>query len=79
LVYTKWPEYDEQLLVKDMVKLAVQVNGKVRAQIEVEVDADKDVILKLAHDQNSVQQHTEGKTIIKEIVVPNRIVNIVAK
>ena len=79
LVYADWPEYDEQLLVKDMVKLAVQVNGKVRAQIEVEVDADKETILKLAHDQNSVQQHTEGKTILKEIVVPNRIVNIVVK
>jgi len=79
LAYTEWPEYDEQLLVKDMVKLAVQVNGKVRAQIEVEVDSDKDAILKLAHDQISVRQHTEGKTIVKEIVVPNRIVNIVVK
>ena len=79
LAYTKWPEYDEQLLVKDMVRLAVQVNGKVRAQIEVEVDSDKEDILKLAHNQNSVQQHTAGKTIIKEIVVPNRIVNIVVK
>ncbi|MBT4716190.1 MAG: leucine--tRNA ligase [Candidatus Marinimicrobia bacterium] len=79
LAYTEWPEYDEKLLVKDLVKLAVQVNGKVRAQIEVEVDSDKDSILKLAHDQKSVQQHTEGKTIIKEIVVPNRIVNIVVK
>ncbi|MBC8376343.1 MAG: leucine--tRNA ligase [FCB group bacterium] len=79
LAYTEWPEYDEQLLVKDMVVLAVQVNGKVRAQIEVELDSEKEDILKLAHDQVSVQQHTEGKTIIKEIVVPNRIVNIVVK
>ncbi len=79
LAYTEWPDYDEKHLVKDMVKLAVQVNGKVRAQIEVEVDSDKDAILKLAHEQNSVRQHTDGKTLIKEIVVPNRIVNIVVK
>ncbi len=79
LAYKAWPEYDEQLLVKDLIKLAVQVNGKVRAQIEVELDADKDSILKLAHEQGSIQQHTEGKTIVKEIVVPNRIVNIVVR
>ena len=79
LAYTAWPEHDEQLLVKDMVKLAVQINGKVRAQIEVEVGADKAAVLKLAHAQSSVKQHTEGKTIVKEIVVPNRIVNLVVK
>jgi len=79
LAYTAWPEYDEQLLVKDMIKLAVQINGKVRAQIEVEVDASKEAVLALAHDQLPVQQHTSGKTIVKEIVVPNRIVNIVVR
>ncbi len=79
LAYTDWPEYDDQFLVKDMITLAVQVNGKVRAQIEVEVDADKASILKLAYEQSLVQQHIEGKTLIKEIVVPNRIVNIVVK
>jgi len=79
LAYYAWPEYDEAFLIKDMVKLAVQVNGKVRAQIEVEVDADKAQVLKLAYAQNSISQHTEGKEIIKEIVVPNRIVNIVVK
>ena len=79
LVYSAWPEYDEQILVKDMVKIAVQVNGKVRAQIEVEVDADKEAVLKLAHEQTSVKAHTEGKTIVKEIVVPNKMVNIVVR
>ena len=79
LAYTEWPAYDEQLLVQDLITIAVQINGKVRAQIEVEVDADKETILRLAHKQSSVLQHTEGKTILKEIVVPNRIVNIVVK
>lgn len=79
LAYHSWPEYDESYLTSKTVKLAVQVNGKVRAQIEVEVDADKDTVLKAAHDQAPIQQHVEGKTIIKEIVVPNRIVNIVVK
>lgn len=79
LAYHDWPEYDESLLVKDMVKLAIQVNGKVRAQIEVELDAKKDEVLRLAYAENPIKQHTEGRQIVKEIVVPNRIVNIVVK
>ena len=79
LAYQTWPEYDEAHLARKTVTLAVQINGKVRAQIEVEVDADKNDVLKHAHDQRAVQQHTLGKQIIKEIVVPNRIVNIVVK
>ncbi len=77
LAYYEWPQYDEQYLVTDMITLAVQVNGKLRAKIEVEVNADKQAVLDLAYQQDSVNQHTEGKTIVKEIVVPNRIVNIV--
>ncbi len=79
LAYTEWPAYDEKLLIKDMIKLAVQINGKVRAQIEVELDASREDVLALAHKQQPIQQHTEGKTIVKEIVVPNRIVNIVVR
>ncbi|MCF7808529.1 MAG: leucine--tRNA ligase [Candidatus Marinimicrobia bacterium] len=79
LAYQAWPVYDESHLTTKTVTLAVQVNGKVRAQIEIDVDADKDAVLKAAHDQAPIQQHVEGKTIVKEIVVPNRIVNIVVK
>ncbi len=79
LVYYEWPDYNEQILQKDLIKLAIQINGKVRAQMEVEVDAAKEDVLKLAYLQESIKQHTDGKTIIKEIVVPNRIVNIVVK
>jgi len=79
LAYRTWPDYNENILVKDTIRMAVQVNGKVRAQIEVEVDANKEQVLSVAYDQESIKQHTLGKTIIKEIVVPNRIVNLVVK
>jgi len=79
LVYHAWPDYDEKTLSRDTVVLAIQVNGKVRAQIEVEVDAKKEDVLAQAYDQESLKQHLEGKTVVKEIVVPNRIVNIVVK
>ncbi len=79
LAYSPWPEYDEKLLEKDLIILAIQINGKVRGQIEVEVDAAKEDVLALVYGHSSVQQYTEGKTIVKEIVVPNRIVNIVVK
>ena len=79
LAYTAWPEYDEVHLARDLVPLAVQVNGKVRAQIEAEVDADTDTVIRIAMKQHAVQLHTAGKQIIKTIVVPNRIVNIVVK
>ncbi|MCF7822897.1 MAG: leucine--tRNA ligase [Candidatus Marinimicrobia bacterium] len=79
LAYHVWPEYDEKMLVRDTITMAVQVNGKVRAQLEVEVDAEKEHVLAMAHEHVSVKQHMEGKTIVKEIVVPNRIVNIVVR
>jgi leucyl-tRNA synthetase len=79
LSHHEWPAYDENKLAKNSVKLAVQINGKVRAQIEVEVDASKEEVLAIAYEQESLKQHIEGKSIVKEIVVPNRIVNIVVK
>ncbi|MEA3286505.1 MAG: leucine--tRNA ligase [Candidatus Marinimicrobia bacterium] len=79
LVYSEWPVYDEKLLSRDLIKLAIQVNGKVRAQIEVEVDMPKEAVLELVYTQDAIKQHTEGKSIVKEIVIPNRIVNIVIR
>ncbi|NQV49308.1 MAG: leucine--tRNA ligase [Candidatus Marinimicrobia bacterium] len=79
LAYSPWPKYDETLLEKTLLNLAIQINGKVRGQIEVEVDAAKEVILELAYAHSSIKQYTKGKTIVKEIVIPNRIVNIVVK
>ena len=74
----KWPEYNEEFLVEDEVEIVVQVNGKLRGKIKVAKDASKDEIEALAQKDSNVLQHTEGVTIRKIIVVPGRLVNIVA-
>ena len=66
-------------MTDDMVKIACSVNGKLRATIEVEVNTSKDKLLELAREQENVKRFIEGKEVVKEIVVPNKIVNIVVK
>jgi leucyl-tRNA synthetase len=68
---------DTAALEQDSLTLVVQVNGKVRGQVDVANDADNDAILALAKADANVQRHLEGKTVRKEIVVPNKLVNIV--
>jgi leucyl-tRNA synthetase len=77
LVGYPWPAVDTAALEQDSLTLVVQVNGKVRGQVDVAKDADKDAILALAKADANVQRHLEGKTVRKEIVVPNKLVNIV--
>ena len=79
IAYEPWPTYDEKMLVDDEVEIAVQVNGKVRAKITVAKDEAKDKVEQIALSQDNIKAHTEGKNIIKVIVVPNKIVNIVVK
>jgi len=74
-----WPIVDEAALVKDEIELMVQVNGKLRGKIEVASAADKSTILSQAKANEQVAKHLEGKAIVKEIVVPGRLVNIVVK
>ncbi len=74
---TPWPQFDESLTVDNSVKLAVQVNGKVRDTIEVAKDMSKEDIEKIALANEKVIKFTDDKTIRKVIVVPGRIVNIV--
>lgn len=74
-----WPTVDENALVKDEIELMVQVNGKLRGKVEVPVTADKETILSEAKANPQVVKHIEGKDIVKEIVVPGRLVNIVVK
>ena len=69
---------DESALVKDSIELVVQVNGKVRAKLNVPANADKESVEALAMDEPNVQKFTEGKTVRKVIVVPGKLVNIVA-
>lgn len=74
-----WPACDESALVVDEVELAVQVNGKVRATISVPIAMAREEIGEKAQTLPEIQKFTEGKTIVKVIVVPKRIVNIVVK
>lgn len=73
-----WPEYDEACLVEDEIEIVIQVNGKVRDKMTIAKDAPKDEVEKLALDREKVKQFTEGNTIRKVIVVPGRLVNVVA-
>ena len=75
----KWPEHDESKCGDDVIEMPVQVNGKVRSVITVAKDASKDDILAIARADEKVTQTTDGKTVVKEIVVPGKIINIVVK
>jgi len=79
LAYEPWPVWEEDKLKADTVEIPVQVNGKVRAAVEVGVDEDQASVLEKAHAVKNVQVFIEGKTIVKEIYVKGRIVNIVVK
>lgn len=78
LSYTPWPTYDETALIEDEVEVVFQINGKVRAKASVARDLSKEELEKTAMDDNSINEQLEGKTIRKVIVVPNKLVNIVA-
>ena len=75
----KWPAYEEALCVEENVEIAVQINGKVRAKLTIPANTDKDEMVKLALESEAVKPHIEGKTIVKQIGVPNKLVNIVVK
>lgn len=77
--YTSWPTYDEEKLKLDEIEIVAQINGKVRAKFMAPADLDEVSLKKLVHEQENVQRYTEGKTIVKEIVIKNKIVNIVVK
>jgi len=77
--FAKWPEYDEAKLVSDTYTLVVQVNGKLRDRIEVSYDATNDEIQQIALNSEKVKAFTDGLSIVKVIVVPKKLVNIVVK
>ncbi|MGD8626128.1 MAG: class I tRNA ligase family protein, partial [Anaerolineae bacterium] len=74
-----WPTWDEDVAAEETITLPVQVNGKVRDRIEVPVDIDRETVQALALETEGAQRHTTGKEIVKIIVVPGRLVNIVVK
>jgi leucyl-tRNA synthetase len=74
-----WPAADPALLASDTVTLVVQVNGKLRDRIEAGADAPREELLRLARESEKVSRHLDGKEVVKEVVVPGKLVNLVAR
>ena len=74
-----WPQWDEAALVQSSIELPVQVNGKLRGKISVAPDADEATVLEAAKADERIASAIDGKTIVKSIVVPGRLVNLVVK
>jgi leucyl-tRNA synthetase len=79
VVNSGWPIVDDSALVQENVQLIAQVNGKLRAKIVVPLDSENKFVEEIAFSDERVLKFTEGKAIIKVIVVPNRLINIVVK
>lgn len=75
----EWPKYDEKYLTTDTIKVAIQVNGKLRGDIEVAKDAEQNDVEQLALNQPNVARFTDGKQVVKKIYVPGKILNIVVR
>lgn len=76
---SSWPKYDETKTIDETKEIAVQVNGKVRGTITINVNDSEDTIKEMALNEENVKRHTEGKDIVKVIVIKGKIVNIVVK
>ena len=74
-----WPTFDPKALVKDEVEIAIQINGKIKNRINVASDLDEEGIKSAALNDDVIKQNTEGKTVVKVIVIKGRLVNIVVK
>lgn len=79
ITYQPWPQYDPAALQSSTIEMMVQVNGKLRAKLQVAKDSDRDTLQKLALANEHVKKFADGKDIKRVIVVPNKIINIVAK
>jgi leucyl-tRNA synthetase len=79
IAYESWPTYDEAKTADETVEVVLQINGKLRGKINLPVDMDKDAAIAAAKADERIASAIEGKTIVKEIAVPNKIVNIVIR
>ena len=79
IVNSKWPEYDESKTISENITIGVQVNGKLRSTITIGINEEKESIEKKAFQEENVIKFIEGKQIVKTIVIPKKIVNIVVK
>lgn len=79
IAYESWPSYDESKIVDETYEMVVQINGKIRGKVEVPVSLSEKEMKSQAKEIESVKNQLEGKTIIKEIAVAKKLVNIVVK
>jgi leucyl-tRNA synthetase len=79
LSLSEWPKYDENKTVDKEIEIAVQINGKTRGILAIPVNKEKDKVLEMAKAMSKIAEAMEGKRLIKEIYVPNKIVNFVVK
>jgi len=79
LSYTKWPDFDEKLAKEDLITIAIQVNGKLRGNLQLPPETDDKTLKTEAAKVDGVKKHLEGKDIVKKVVVPGRLVNFVVK
>ena len=79
IAYESWPTYDENKVLDDKITIGIQINGKLRGSIETEINEDKNSILNKVYKIDNIKKYIENKNIVKEIVIPNKIVNIVVK
>ncbi|MBI5092477.1 MAG: class I tRNA ligase family protein [Candidatus Hydrogenedentes bacterium] len=79
LAYEPWPKHNEALLEEDTIEIPVQVNGKLRGVVSVAKDAAREAVLASAKADAKIVVHLEGKTIVKEVFVPGKLLNFVVK
>jgi leucyl-tRNA synthetase len=79
LTHHAWPAYDEKALVKDEVEIVVQLNGKVKAKVNIASGLSRDELAEQVKQNAKVQELLEGKNVVKTIAVPNRLVNFVVR
>lgn len=79
LSQANWPDYDEDLAREELLTIAVQVNGKLRATIEVEPNIERDELLEKAKSEDRIKSYLKGKELVKEILVPGKLVNLVIR
>ena len=77
--YEPWPTYDESKIIEDTMELPIQFNGKLKATVQIAKNLEKEEVAKFVHENEKVNMLLQGKEIVKEIYVPNRIYNIVVK
>ena len=79
IAYEKWPEYDESKITENEIEIPVQINGKGKETITIPVDLEEGKVKEIVHENGNIANLTNGKTIVKEIYVKNKIYNIVIK